>query len=967
MNFSIRQLAKDTCLTLSDFISFGSSARGTKGSRTARKRALARSLRVETLESRNLSAVDVSLSADGILRVVGDNEHNYIDLFDSNGYYGLYTVRNRLDSPSDEPVVKMFPQTAVKSLFVDGRGGDDYILNRTNVPMVAFGGSGVDALHGGTGVNQLYDSSNDTDFQNRGLVANTRGLLGIYRNTFDLDQLSDYYRTQPIVAATLGLPTNNGQVFGTALGTRYRTYENGIIIFDGRSGNLTHIYGEILKKWQSLGGIDNKTLGNPQSQVLDFSGAKLQNFEYGAIVDRGSSGTFEIHGAIYNTWLRDANIRKRMGLPKSDEFDTADGKGRQSNFEGGQLIWDRATGKVTMKISVAQLIAPNKALDATLLFMTSVTPVRLAGQNISSAADALYTQLGREKGALGAIVRGEKLIASKMVFVTEFKNGAIYRTPSSTFAVYGDIYRKYVSKGGPTGILGLPRNNETAVGDAAGGRFNRFEYGEIYWTPSRGAFEIHGSILQEWIRRGGTKSSLGYPISDELVIGPYGEFCLSKFQNGALSYSAGTGVLTIEGALHRQWTSMGAEQSYLGVPLAVSKNISVGILNATTQEFAGGTLSVFLNQPQTGLTAPRVNFRFDQMKWALQNLANAAPNLDATRMERFTSLIQSQNTMPEHVRNLAEKLILGDTANRFYRGRFNGNLSVGMSRINRLNLVDQWFGGGERPRAVDDNLSHYQYAEAKGPLFGYGGPAIFDADQGSLGDCYFIAALGSLAARNPQAIRNMFIDNGDGTLTVRFFNEGKAEYVTIDWWLPSRDGKLVYANGGRPVVGQSPLWAALAEKAFVILSESGWSGQSVIGEYGHDEDDGVNGGWSHDVLKMVANISAKREVLQYVFEDETGQKIIHLPNSEMLLNSFRQSMMNPANWKTVISTSKEFVLRDGVKQVPQLTGPHAYILWSADDNGITLFNPWGFTSNTSPFVSVSWEEAAGNLSAWTHY
>ena len=38
-----------------------------------------------------------------------------------------------------------------------------------------------------------------------------------------------------------------------------------------------------------------------------------------------------------------------------------------------------------------------------------------------------------------------------------------------------------------------------------------------------------------------------------------------------------------------------------------------------------------------------------------------------------------------------------------------------------------------------------------------------------MGDCYFISALGTLADSNPAAIENMFINNGDGTYTVRFY------------------------------------------------------------------------------------------------------------------------------------------------------------------------------------------------------
>lgn len=40
--------------------------------------------------------------------------------------------------------------------------------------------------------------------------------------------------------------------------------------------------------------------------------------------------------------------------------------------------------------------------------------------------------------------------------------------------------------------------------------------------------------------------------------------------------------------------------------------------------------------------------------------------------------------------------------------------------------------------------------------------------QGELGDCYFIAPLASLAKMNPEAIKDLIQENGDGTFTVTF-------------------------------------------------------------------------------------------------------------------------------------------------------------------------------------------------------
>jgi hypothetical protein len=58
-------------------------------------------------------------------------------------------------------------------------------------------------------------------------------------------------------------------------------------------------------------------------------------------------------------------------------------------------------------------------------------------------------------------------------------------------------------------------------------------------------------------------------------------------------------------------------------------------------------------------------------------------------------------------------------------------------------------------------------------LFGPNGDEISykDINQGQINDCYFLAALGELAKNDPNFIRNMITDNGDGTYTVTLYQQ----------------------------------------------------------------------------------------------------------------------------------------------------------------------------------------------------
>lgn len=89
-----------------------------------------------------------------------------------------------------------------------------------------------------------------------------------------------------------------------------------------------------------------------------------------------------------------------------------------------------------------------------------------------------------------------------------------------------------------------------------------------------------------------------------------------------------------------------------------------------------------------------------------------------------------------------------------------------------------------------------------------------DAMQGQVGDCYFIAALASVAKTRPQLLGNAIKTNADGTYTVRFFEnkKGKLEpvFITVDGKLANRSGRLEYAAAR----DTKELWPMIFEKAY---------------------------------------------------------------------------------------------------------------------------------------------------------
>ena len=137
--------------------------------------------------------------------------------------------------------------------------------------------------------------------------------------------------------------------------------------------------------------------------------------------------------------------------------------------------------------------------------------------------------------------------------------------------------------------------------------------------------------------------------------------------------------------------------------------------------------------------------------------------------------------IPDYVQVLLGDVLDNNPADALYQGQSLGQLVAGSPTAVLEDLSSKWFLGTDLP-----TTGGFNYQTTAGTLFG-AGPAYTDMYQGELGDCYFISSLGAIAKSNPTAIRDMFIDNGDNTWTVRFYDSnGMADYVTVNRMLPVR-------------------------------------------------------------------------------------------------------------------------------------------------------------------------------------
>ena len=278
--------------------------------------------------------------------------------------------------------------------------------------------------------------------------------------------------------------------------------------------------------------------------------------------------------------------------------------------------------------------------------------------------------------------------------------------------------------------------------------------------------------------------------------------------------------------------------------------------------------------------------------------------------------------MPSYVATLASKVVNPTSADVSYLDAYYSNVPP-MPMLKALE--NQWFKGTVQPNAVDtvdgspvDPNNTYTVPGATGyTLLGANGPAFTDVAQGVAGDCWFLASLAETAARDSDAIKNMFADNGDGTWTVRFFANGQADYVTVNDQLPLDTVYGGFAND-RPLNGV--LWVALAEKAF---AEENLSGQISTAEPGSDSYAALSGGYPKVALAAITGVTTSE---YNVTAGSTSQSIAAAMQQGELV-----CMITPENSNIN----------------PNLVGGHCYAVVGYDPSSpvpFEVFNPWGMQS-----------------------
>jgi peptidoglycan/xylan/chitin deacetylase (PgdA/CDA1 family) len=183
-----------------------------------------------------------------------------------------------------------------------------------------------------------------------------------------------------------------------------------------------------------------------------------------------------------------------------------------------------------------------------------------------------YLAAGGPTSAFKAPTTAELDATTADTAVQWFQRGRIYYSSSSgTHFVTGGILTKYRALGTVTSFLQFPTTDELAA--AAGGYYNHFQGGSIYWSSATGAHEVHGWIRTKWQSLGAEAGFLGYPRTDEVAMS-VGR--ASQFQGGNVYSSKANGAHEVHGAILTRYLALGGTGSRLGPPVSDVYAVAVG-------------------------------------------------------------------------------------------------------------------------------------------------------------------------------------------------------------------------------------------------------------------------------------------------------------------------------------------------------------------------------------------------------
>lgn len=281
-------------------------------------------------------------------------------------------------------------------------------------------------------------------------------------------------------------------------------------------------------------------LGNAVGARAAVAGGQSQRYQRGRISWSATTGAWETIGDVGSRFEALGGV-SAFGFPLGGEVYQAGGS--RQTFTGGSIWWSPATGAWETFGAIG---------DRFLA--------------LGGAARQGFPQ-GPERGAPGGSSQS-------------FGRVVIWWSPGSgAWETYGDINRRFLALGGPASF-GYPTGGEAAV---SGGAVQVFGGGRrIWWSPGSGAWETMGAIGERFVAIGGP-DRLGYPLTAETHAAGGG---WQWFSRGVVYWSPAYGAWELTGSVANSYVSQSGPYSFYGFPSGAQYAYQGGV----RQDFRGGSL-----------------------------------------------------------------------------------------------------------------------------------------------------------------------------------------------------------------------------------------------------------------------------------------------------------------------------------------------------------------------------------------
>lgn len=295
----------------------------------------------------------------------------------------------------------------------------------------------------------------------------------------------------------------------------------------------------------------------------------------------------------------------------------------------------------------------------------------------------------------------------------------------------------------------------------------------------------------------------------------------------------------------------------------------------------------------------------------------------------------------------------------------------------RLGKLD--FPATGRPGSPDVHGRPLDHSDGtRTPLFD-GAPARDQVQQGRLGDCGVISAIGSVAGHDPQAIRDRIRETGDGNYEVRLH---EAAYDSQSrYWKPTGREITLTVTPDLPVSSRRPdqpgfassggagvAWPSIVEKALAGVDRT-WTGDRRADwekrwprQCEHEGRDVTPAPKEYERLNEGANPGDQAEILTQL----TGLPAVtralpreHKVNEDETISG---DMMLTERFRTLLESARPILVGtrpktpDEIELPHELEGSHAYEVVGIDDDfTIRLRNPWNH-SHPEPMTAQQFRE-----------